>query len=60
MTVKTWSVLLWLYDSVLGGDGEAVGGPGELKAQLPAAVVPDVDVSRAGRTVWPENTSINT
>ena len=43
--------LLWLYESVLRGDGEAVGGPGQLKAQLASRVVPDVNVPRRGHTV---------
>jgi hypothetical protein len=48
--VKTWS-LLWLYESVLRCDGEAVGRPGQLKAQPPARVVTDVNVPRGGRNI---------
>ena len=43
--------LLGLDNSVLRGDGEAVSGPGQVKAQLSGRIVPDLNPTGGGRVV---------
>lgn len=37
---------------MLRGDGEAVSGPGQIKAQLSGCVVPDLNLTGGGCTVY--------
>ena len=37
---------------MLRGDGEAVSGPGQIKAQLSGCIVPDLNLTGGGCTVY--------
>lgn len=47
--------LLWLYKSMLRGDGEAVGWPGQFKGQLSGRLVADLNQLSVGRSVYTKN-----
>lgn len=43
--------LLWLDNSMLRGDGKAVSGPGQIKAQLSWCIVPNLNLTGGGCTI---------
>lgn len=42
---------LRLDDAMLRGDGKAVCGPGQIKAQLSGCIVPDLNLTSCGCTI---------